>query len=137
MSVPTTSREQGEVGRNLLIFGQQLPGFQGRGGEGKRHISVWRQAHVCEMKSIPNLFLGNFSHIFFSSDSEEKQHVKMSCKWKVLGLTSSVIQICDWSCVVVWSHSLLAGKCIKMDFSSPAFCTQRRFPWTSLEALSE
>lgn len=61
----------------------------------------------------------------------------MSCKWKVLGLTSFVIQMCDWSCVVVCSNYLLAREYMKMGFSSPAFLTQRRFLWTSVEALSE
>lgn len=50
----------------------------------------------------------------------------MSCNWKVLHLTSFVIQICDWSCVVC-SNYLLAREYMKMGFSSPTFLTQRRF----------
>lgn len=53
------------------------------------------------------------------------------------GLTSFVVQICDWSCVVVWSNYLLAREYTKMGFSSPKFLTQRRFLWRSLETLSE
>lgn len=60
----------------------------------------------------------------------------MSCKWKVLSLASSVIQICEWN-RVVWSHCLVGGKCMEIDFSNPEFLTQRRFQWTPLKALSE
>lgn len=82
-----------------------------------------------------------FLYIFFpvirERKKKKKRKVKMSCKWKVLALASSVIQICEWNRVVVWSHYLLGGKGMKIDFSNPEFLTQRRFLWTPLEALSE
>lgn len=60
----------------------------------------------------------------------------MSCKLKVLGLNSFVVQICDWSCVVC-SNYLLAREYRRMGFSSPTFLSQRRFLWRSLETLCE
>lgn len=51
----------------------------------------------------------------------------MSCKWKVLGLTSFVIQICDWSCVVFCSNYLLAREYIRWVSAVPSFLLREGF----------
>lgn len=124
ISVLTTSKEQTEVDRNHLIFYQQLLGI--RRGRKRTHFSL--ETHPCFIKlhQFRICFLGSFFFlVFFSSDSEQNQNVKMSCKWGVLGLTSSVVQICEWSCVAACSNYLLAREYMKMGFSSPTFLTQR------------
>lgn len=62
----------------------------------KTHL-VWKHTRISQIKLTQNLFPGNFSYIFFFSLTQNKtKKVRMSCKWEVLGLTSSItgLELC-------------------------------------------